>query len=286
MLSKGGKVSYYCTSCTGYEIEKVGGPNVYHCTTCGHTAPWGTRGKHSSTRTIHECDVSVGSIPDKNPRTHLPLTVPAPRDGPVEYKPVNYAPPLAVGMDSPFSSQVVIPSFEKMVKEQANSGDSTLDRSNPLTDDNASPVWLALEDGVMVGAVKVLWGARASDDFTQWTHRPDSFGIWTHYNNWRFKDHYDILLRDGRVFMSAYPNGSSFHVSEKCKEHGRIDERMVVATRLTTFDDITKWARGGDDEEESNLYRARRNAEMFGDSLCDWDTMENVIYLEEGTGDA
>lgn len=114
--------------------------------------------------------------------------------------------------------------------------------------------------------IGVQWGPDGKEDYTHWTHRPDDFGIWVGYNSWRFKDPYDIMLKDGTIHKRCSPNGSSFFGSKGVQ----ISDYDVIAVRLCTFDDLKDhWLSGGETKEESDEFRSTRNADMFG---CGDDT--------------
>lgn len=110
--------------------------------------------------------------------------------------------------------------------------------------------------------IGVTWSPDGEADYSQWTHRPDDFGVWVGYNSWRFKDPYDVMLKDGTIHKCCSPNASSFMSHD---DGTNISEYDVIAVKLCTYDDLKDtWMAAGETEEESNEYRATRNASMFG----------------------
>lgn len=138
----------------------------------------------------------------------------------------------------------------------------------------------------------IRWSPDSQEDCSHWTHRPYDFGIWVPYNVWRFKDMYDVMDRHGKIYRKCYPNGNAFH-----HDGGDVYDDDVIALRLCTYEDLKdNWRAGGDNEEDSNRYRAERNADMFAyNKPEDWDcfepleldpeTMELKKPLEEWAGD-
>lgn len=81
----------------------------------------------------------------------------------------------------------------------------------------------------------------------------DTFGVWTQYTNFRFKEPHDILLKDGYLLLSAYPNGAGWSLRGDDKQSWElfktycnrykidsIRDSDVVAVRLLTDEDIEK----------------------------------------------
>jgi hypothetical protein len=119
--------------------------------------------------------------------------------------------------------------------------------------------------------IGVQWSPDGKEDYSNWTHRPNDFGIWVGYNSWRFKDPYDVMLKDGTIHRQCSPNGSSFFGPKGLQ----ISEYDVIALRLCTFNDLKDhWLSGGETEAESNQFRGSRNASMFGCGegvvMADW----------------
>lgn len=107
-----------------------------------------------------------------------------------------------------------------------------------------------------------------------------TFGVWTQYTNFRFKEPHDILLRDGKILLSAYPNGGGWSLrgSDKQswklfedfrKEHNCdwIEDSEVVAVRLLTDEDIIsrklEWFTGADRLKRINEYHAEGRAHVI-----------------------
>ncbi len=97
-------------------------------------------------------------------------------------------------------------------------------------------------------------------------HGVNDYGKWVPYvGKWRFKDRYDILLKDGTIIKQTYPNGGSFHnmnpqINPDVKL-SRIEDEDVLMIRLVPDEEIVeKYHFTGD-------YRAERNKEYFGDAV-------------------
>lgn len=97
-------------------------------------------------------------------------------------------------------------------------------------------------------------------------HGIRDYGKWVPYvGKWRFKDRYDILLKDGTIIKQVYPNGGSFHnmnpqINPDIKI-SRVEDGEVLMIRLVPDEEIVeKYHFTGD-------YRAQRNEEYFGDAV-------------------
>lgn len=64
----------------------------------------------------------------------------------------------------------------------------------------------------------------------QRNHEPDQQGAWFDYTGFRFKDMYDIRLKDGRVFEMMRPNGNSWYGYGA--ESGPVSDDQVAQVRL------------------------------------------------------
>lgn len=87
-------------------------------------------------------------------------------------------------------------------------------------------------------------------------HHPTETGIWFPYNNWRFKDYYDVELTDGTIVKNCYPNGDSWQPHENTLGY-HIFDKDVVKVRLLPDSELHEWAFTG-------LHRIERNCLMFG----------------------
>lgn len=101
----------------------------------------------------------------------------------------------------------------------------------------------------------------------------DTFGIWTQYTNFRFKEPHDILLKDGLMILSAYPNGDGWSLRGEDKaswtafktycdyyKSDYIKDSDVVAVRLLTDKDIEErnleWFTGKERMDRIQQYHA------------------------------
>lgn len=124
----------------------------------------------------------------------------------------------------------------------------------------------------------VLWSPIGVKTKDHWTHRPDDFGLWVGYNSWRFKDLYNVMLKDGEIVKCCYPNASSFSPMVSDTGYHTLSEYDIIAVQLCTYEDIkdTYWV-GADTEEGSNDYRALKNADTFGGP--DYDTADKWSHV-------
>jgi len=251
MLSKGGKISYVCSSCKSPHIvntkkgvsvqgkkEYVNVPaNSCLCINCGSYTKWSARlkvqvletDKHDGTLSLADYEQLVSKI-DSIGRVKTITTLPAKRksnDDEVKHTP--YVPKIKRG-------------------EQTELG--------------------------------IEWSPRDVEDLTHWTHRPQDFGVWVAYNSWRFKDAYDIMLKDGTIEKMCYPNADKFS-----NGNGSHCEYEVIAVRLCDYEDVKdNWRSGGYTKEESDEYRARRNSTMFaGDDSTkeSWSKVKPIRFDPE-----
>ena len=251
MISKGGKITYVCSSCKsphivntkkGVSIQGVKSyvsvpANSCLCINCGGYTKWSARLKvkvvkadsHNGLLSLDDYSRLVSKI-DSIGRIKVISTLPSSSKKPketVSHKP--FVPPLKRG-------------------DQTELG--------------------------------IEWSPRGVEDLTHWTHRPQDFGVWVAYNSWRFKDAYDIMLKDGTIEKMCYPNADKFSNS-----NGTHSEYDVIAVRLCDYEDVKdNWRAGGDTKEESDEYRARRNSTMFaGDdsTKASWDKVKVIRFDPE-----
>lgn len=108
----------------------------------------------------------------------------------------------------------------------------------------------------------------------------NTFGVWTQYANYRFKEPYDILLKDGKILLSAFPNGGGwglrgddkkswelFNLFRKEHDCDWIEDSDVVAVRLLTDSDIEErgltWFTGAARMKRINEYHAEGRAHVI-----------------------
>ena len=250
MLSKGGKISYVCSSCKSPHIintkkgvtiqgvnECVSIPgNHCVCVSCGAYSKWSARLKvktiagdnYDGIVTVDDYQ-RLSALIGKIAKVKSPESKPSKPNVEEEYVHKPFVPPIKRG-------------------EQTELG--------------------------------IDWSPRGREDLTHWTHRPEDFGVWVAYNSWRFKDAYDIMLKDGTIEKMCYPNADKFSNGNGC--HSEYD---VIAVRLCDYDDVKdSWRAGGETKEESDEYRARRNSSMFAGEEStreSWKDVKPVLFDPE-----
>lgn len=97
-------------------------------------------------------------------------------------------------------------------------------------------------------------------------HGVEDYGKWVPYlGQWRFKDRYDVLLKDGNVILQTYPNGGSFspmnanRLGQAFAATRRIEDNEVLMIRLVPDDEIVE------KYHFSGKERVERNQSYFGD---------------------
>tara|TARA_B100001057_G_scaffold463613_1_gene517824 strand:+ start:56534 stop:57739 length:1206 start_codon:yes stop_codon:yes gene_type:complete len=266
MLSKGGKIISLCPACDNPAIFNTRKgmslqgktdymmlpKNHWFCGGCLHYGPWSSRKRLQSHKAV---DIATDDM-------------------------------LGVGDYAKLANRI---SEIKLWKNEAQSqadreaSDKLKIETGVMTDPNIS--YERPKPPIESGDITQLgieWSPEGKEDYTHWTHRPDDFGVWVAYNSWRFKDTYDVMLKDGTIHKCCYPNADAFHSEEGVQ----ISEYDVLAVKLCTFEDLgNSWRCFSDTEEESNAYRAERNAEMFGmegrNTPTDWKHVEPVEFDPE-----
>lgn len=269
MLANGGKKVYLCPRCKGGNIVKLGKvPDDYaklfiseieyvyvhsndmFCNDCYHNASWRDRIKYTL-----PVAPSEDLLDTNKPSSLWPFTGKATTRylDDAAYAVVAQA----IGGERNVTPYNFMTNHNLLCESIVNRKDNDKEDEPLLT-----------EDGIE-------WSPKGDvENFSHWTHKPDSFGVWVYYNGWRFKDHYDILLSNGRVLRNMYPNADAWSGAGE-----GIKDEHVRAIRLQPTNELPRWMYDPKEEriEEVTNYRVKRNAEMFGDSLENW---KNVTVRE------
>lgn len=100
-------------------------------------------------------------------------------------------------------------------------------------------------------------------------HHPAYPGVWVRYNEWRFKEWYDIKLHDGTVHTKMYPNG----IAWSGDDGKRFEDSEVAEIRLIPSNGHPiKWLRHPDQS-----YTIEHCADLFGE-----ETFPDVVPAGDG----
>lgn len=257
-ISNGGKALYLCSNCYSPHIKRFKKTEML----CLNTDD-GPR--YATLRPNHCLCADCGSIFRWSHRVKLPTKLIGDSVGDSIQAVTDVIKQLGYWAKKPERAQV-----EKIV-DVVNNGGKELDIR--ILPPMVEQVLTVNENGDKVTADGTIWSPKGQDDFSHWTHGPNWFGVWAPYNGWRFKDHYNIELWNGEIFYGVYPNANSWHA-------GGIDinDKHVRRVQLCKSEECPRWASRDDDEKKAEyyLYRAKRNAEMFGtNDMADWLPVQN-----------
>lgn len=110
-------------------------------------------------------------------------------------------------------------------------------------------------------------------------HEPHQQGEWFEYTGFRFKDYYDLELKDGTILKGCRPNATAWYQAFRNR---RVGDEQVAKIRLVPDDELPY------ELCERGVDRVLRNLQTFGPAVpFDGDGAQkiaNSLYYEQSVG--